>query len=626
MMIRTALTTLGMFALIPLLSLSAEPPFQPVPNDLKPLYRFDLNGNFYADDAAWQTDVDRARGMIEAMAAFRGKLADDPRDLLAYLDLKRDLTDLRYKLYAYGEFRCAVQTADRGPFEAYEELLAEERARTSFDRVELLKITPQTLDGWIADVPGLEPYRYIIEDVIRTAPHTLSEEEEALLALMGPYLTSWQPVLFQRAFDAADFPSIPSGGGNLDLRINFETLLRDPDRATRERAFREYYAKLRELSEPCGFALLRQIRAFNAQAELRGFDTHYDYSLFRRYLTRTQIDNLYAQVESRLPIFHDYQRFRLALAERDLALTKAEWWDLEAASGDTPSHRFDVSRATEMILNALEVLGPEYRGELGKLLDPNNGRMDIVGGPHRDQGAFCEAHYGYFMDNYQGFLSDVSTMAHEAGHAIHHQVELNHRKSLLFGEGPSYMTESFAMFNEWLIRDHLFKTEKDPDLLKSYRLDALNEMMYLWELSRRAKFEMAAYDAAAAGEATSAADLNDVCTRDGLKYDIFFERYGEMEVHWMRKHHYWSVPTYYVNYVVAHVLALTYYQRYLENPEDFARRYVAMQANGFDRPAAALLKDFLDIDLSDPRLLEGTFDLIRREFESVKKGMATRTG
>ena len=109
-----------------------------------------------------------------------------------------------------------------------------------------------------------------------------------------------------------------------------------------------------------------------------------------------------------------------------------------------------------------------------------------------------------------------------------------------------------------------------------------------------------------------------ICTDVGKRYDLFFGKAPELEVHWMRKHHYWSVPTYYVNYVVAQLLALKYYQLYQEDPQGFARRYTAMLRQGFDRPAAQLLKDFLGIDLGDPKFLEGTFQMIGKEFDRVK--------
>jgi len=66
------------------------------------------------------------------------------------------------------------------------------------------------------------------------------------------------------------------------------------------------------------------------------------------------------------------------------------------------------------------------------------------------------------------------------------------------------------------------------------------------------------------------------------------------------------------------VLAMKYYEMYLQDPGGFPKKYVAMVRNGFDRPAADLLKDFLGVDLGDPKLLDGTFNLIQRDFDQLK--------
>jgi oligoendopeptidase F len=221
------------------------------------------------------------------------------------------------------------------------------------------------------------------------------------------------------------------------------------------------------------------------------------------------------------------------------------------------------------------------------------------------------------MSNYQGLMDNVSTMAHEAGHAVHHKLVADTTGSLYLSLGPAYMTESFATFNEWLVRDHLFRTEKDPALLRAYKLDALNDEMYLWEVTRRADFELVAYDRVAKGELTDAKGFDKACVDTGRKYDLFFETAPDLRLNWIRKHHYWSVPTYYSNYVLAQILALTYYQHYLADPQGFAKKYTAMVGNGFDRPASALLKDFLGIDLNDPNLLVGVFKTIDWQFWEV---------
>ncbi len=606
--------TLALFGLT--VASLAAPAFDPLPGGQRQAYRFDLS-KMYPNEAAWRTDVERARVLAASVKSRKGRLLASPGDLLGAMEAQRDLRDVLVKLYAYGEFRAAVNTADRAAYEAFLALQAETGAQTSILQVELKALTPEALEGMIAKEPGLAAFRYQIEDILRQGPHSLSDSEEALLSRLDPDLNSWQQVLFQRVFDRTAFAEITADGRTYNVHRDFETLIRHPDRDVRRRAYEAYYGAFAKIRDLVGFALLREMRTLNAQAALRGFPTYYHQTLFDRYLTREQADNLYAQIESQAGLYQAYQRLRMERVRPRIGGAEPEIWDMDLAAGDGPEPRFTADEAAALITDALGVLGPEYVGELKALLDPKNGRMDIVGGPNRDQGAFCEGYHGFFLDNYQGLLTNVSTIAHEAGHGIHDQLVFNNRKSVLYGEGPGYMTESFAMFNEWLLRDRLLKSSGDEALKRYVREDALNEMMYLWEIARRAKFEMVAYDRVASGEIADEAGFGKACVDVGKAYDAWFQKYPWLEDHWIRKHHYWSVPTYYVNYVVAHVLALTYYQRYLEDPEGFPVKYTAMVRNGFDRPAAALLKDFLSIDLNDPKVLQGTFDLIGRTFRET---------
>ncbi len=598
---------------------TAPTPFDPLPGAQRERYRMDFRKNFYADDASWRADVERAKALAGEVEARRGHLLESAASLLDVLDRLRDSEDLLLKLYAYGEFTSAVDTRNRRYLEAYEVLRAEFDAKTSFFKVELRGLDAARLEAFLKAAPRLAGYRFTLDDTLRWAPHTLSEKEESLLASLGPSLEGWPPALFQLDFDRTAFPQVAASGKTLDVHRDYETLLRDPDRSVRERAFRAYYKSLREISDVAGFALLKGMQARNAEAALRGFPTYYHQALFDAYLSRPELDNLYGQIEAQLPLYREYQELRAARLQRDLGVPRAEIWDQEMPPAGAPQPRFTGDEACRLGIAALSPLGPEYARELNRLLDPANGRLDIAGGPNRGQGAFCEGNFAYFMDNYQGYLNDVATLVHESGHAIHHQLVLNHRGSLYYSYGPAYMTESFATFNEWLLRDHLLRTAKDAALKRAVRNESLNEMMLLWEIARRAKFEMVAYDRVGAGQITDARGFDQACEEVGRSYDPAFDRYLELEVHWMRKHHYWTVPGYYFNYVVAHMLALKYYQLYQADPAGFSKRYTAMMAQGFDRPAAALLKDFLKIDLRDPRLLEGTFAMMRAELARAPK-------
>ncbi|HEY9069093.1 MAG TPA: M3 family metallopeptidase [Candidatus Ozemobacteraceae bacterium] len=608
--------TIALFV-APLAVFAAEPSFDPLPGTARTSYRFDLK-QYFSNEAAWKAEMEKARTAAAKLESFKGKVLADAKTLYQTMEAKRALQDIQDRLYAYASFKRAINTNDRAVYEAQEKLDAEISARTSFLKVELKSLTEEKLKEFRAAEKGLDLYGYYLEDIARFAPHLLSEEKESVLSVLTPDLTSWQSDLFQRVFDRFPFPQVISEGKKLNVHIDFEGLMRSPDRKARERAFRLYYDFFRRHADMLAFALRREMKTLNTISGMRGFPTYYHQALFGMYMSRPEIDAMYAQLEKYLPLYHKYQNWRIASLERELGGGEVGIWDIELTPAAAKPARLTIDQGCAHLNAALEKLGTEYSTELKKLLEPKNGRLDVVGGPNRDQGAFCVGNFGYFMDNFQGFLNDVSTLAHESGHAIHYQLVKNKRGSLMFAEGPAFMTESFAMFNEWMLRDHLVSTLKDPAVIAGIRWDMVNEMMYLWELARRAKFEMISYDRIASGEIVDENGFNKACTDVGKQYDIFFAKHPELEYHWMRKHHYWSVPGYYVNYVVAHMLALKYYSMYKADPAGFAPKYVAMVSNGFDRPATALLKDFLDISLEDPNLLKGVCDLISKRFDELK--------
>lgn len=593
--------------------------FEPFTEEGKKLFKFDLKKNFYQTEEDFKKDVIKAKELIAKIEEHKGKVGTSSKELFDLFSLISAYTDIYYKLYAYGEFTEAINTKDRKPYETYLEISSEGESKTAFVKVELQSLLKDKFQEYLKELPELKIYEYSINDILRKSPHLLSKEKEEILSKLSPTRFEWQGVLFQLMFDRTKFDEIEFQGKNYDTGRDFEGLLRNPSRQIREKTFRSYFKTLESISDVCGFGLYHLMKSLNEEANLRGFQTYYDQTLFESYLTREEIKNILGQIKENSDIYKDYQNYKIENAKKRENCDTAEIWDIELPPKDAEEPRFTAEKATETVVKALSPLGEKYLSELSALLDPKNGRLDIVGGPNRRQGAFCEAGFGFFQDNFQGYLSDISTLAHESGHAIHHRLVLLNRKGEMFSQGPPYLTESFAMFNEYLLRDYLMKTLKSEKEKKAIIYDQLNEEMYLWELARRAEFEMVSYDKVASQEIKDSEGFNKVCLEVGKEYDIFFDRYPELKVLWMRKHHYWTVPAYYKNYVLAQILAMKYFELYKKDPKGFTKNYVAMVESGMDREPQKLLKDFLGIDFNDKNLLKDTLKMVKDHFETVKR-------
>ena len=60
-----------------------------------------------------------------------------------------------------------------------------------------------------------------------------------------------------------------------------------------------------------------------------------------------------------------------------------------------------------------------------------------------------------FVGNFGGTYKDMSVIAHEGGHAVHRALMGANKVRPIYAEGPHYLFESFAIFNELLLADYL---------------------------------------------------------------------------------------------------------------------------------------------------------------------------
>jgi oligoendopeptidase F len=187
-----------------------------------------------------------------------------------------------------------------------------------------------------------------------------------------------------------------------------------------------------------------------------------------------------------------------------------------------------------------------------------------------------------------------------------------------YAEGPHYLFEAFAIFNEFLLPDYLYNHESDP-LRRQFYLEQFLEGkgLAMFRVAPEVVLEHAVYDGVRKGTIKGADDL------DALSQQIYTRYSSEpsdvMETRWMTIPLMYEDPFYDVNYVYGALLALNFYSMYQDDREHFVPRYLALMKNGFDAPPAVLLKRHLDLDLNDPRLLSKALSVIRNKVDLLEK-------
>lgn len=365
------------------------------------------------------------------------------------------------------------------------------------------------------------------------------------------------------------------------------------------------------------------MKARNEVARLRRYRDYPAEAHFALHLTTQQVKDLFRRLEEQGEFNKRYQRLRAERVRQIGGFDEVNVWDLTVIPRGLQRPRFTIEEAARVIRDALAPLGQEHSGELAELLDPANGRLDLVPGENRVPGAFAWGMPGsqtsiFYSFNYEGYFDDVSALAHEAGHAVHYELMANNRVPASYTSGPTYFTESFAMLNELLVADHLYRNAGD-DLRRTYFLEQfLGQAMSVFGVGRQAALEQAVYDQVQAGKARTPDDLDRLAREIGARTSIWHDRHPELAMEWIAVHHFYRQPMYYVNYVWANFLSLKYYQMLRQDPGGFIRRYLALMRNGFDAPPAELLKKFLGLRLDDPKLAADAFSVLEGRIQELE--------
>lgn len=196
-----------------------------------------------------------------------------------------------------------------------------------------------------------------------------------------------------------------------------------------------------------------------AYARARGYDTALEAYLDKDGLDTAVHDNLIAAVNNNLEPLHRYVELRRQV----LGLDELHIYDLYVPMVDAAEMDIPYKEAMEILPAALAPLGKEYGKMLKTGLDPKSGWIDVYPSNDKDSGAFSASVYGrhpYVKMNYQDSLNDMSTLAHEYGHALHSQLAMDNQPYQNFRYVP-FLAEIASTCNEALLSDYLATNAED---------------------------------------------------------------------------------------------------------------------------------------------------------------------
>lgn len=488
----------------------------------------------------WEKEFKEVEDLVGSVTAFKGRLGEGPKVLLECLEAQENLLIRLTKVASYG----SLHLSSDGTNPEYQEMAGRVSALTtkigaemSFIRSEALNLPEGTLERYLEEEPGLEPFRIMIEKIIESKPHQLHLETEASLAALGEVLSAPGTIYeTSRTADMSFEPVADSKGNLFPMSMGrYETAA---DMVLRRNAYNETTRVLKQYQNTYGATWGTEVKKNVTMASLRNYESAIHMLLDRQEVTIDIYDNLHDIILTELaPHMRKYARLRKEILDLDKML----YCDIEAPLDPEFDPKTTWEEASEMIINGLSVLGPEYTEIMQEALQ--NRWIDRADNAGKRTGSFCSSVYGvhpYISTRWHNNLREVLTIAHELGHAgqgvlsQRYQRSGNTRPTMFFIEAPSTI-------NEALVGNYILSRTTDKrtrrwilmEFLKSYHHNFVRHLIE-GELQRQA------YPLAEKGQPITANVLNRL---QGEILDEFWG--GEVEIDdgarlvWMRQAHYY---------------------------------------------------------------------------------------
>ena len=567
----------------------------------------------YADNAAWETELTQVPALLEAAAAWEGRLGEGWTALREYLQAEETLSRQIDRLYLYAAMRQDEDNNDplyQGMRSRIESLAVESSAKLSWFAPELLALPEEQVNAYL-DQPELALYRKLLQDILRERPHVLSGPEQRLLAATGEMAGAFQNVY--SLLNDADLP-LPeiAGRDGQPLQLthgNYVPLLRDPDRDLRERAYHGMYQTYAKLGNTIAGLYAASVKKDNFYAQAQRYPSALAASLFSDAVPEQVYTQLIATVRAHQPDMAEYLRRRKTL----LGLDTLRMWDLYVPLFPELQMDFSWEQAQSIVLQALAPLGPGYVQDLGQGFQDR--WCDVWETKGKTSGAYSSGVYDscpYILLNFQNDLNSVFTLAHEAGHSMHSYYTRKHQP-YVYGDYRIFVAEVASTVNETLLSDFLLsRAENKTEVrylvnhyLEEFRATVFRQTMF-------AEFELQVHQMAAQGQALTPDALCQLYAQ--LNRDYFGDQVvvdEEIAWEWARIPHFYR-PFYVYKYATGFCAASALAQALIDpNPEQAAtaqKRYLGFLSAGCTKDPIDLLRD-AGVDMTQTEPLEKALHL-----------------
>ena len=380
--------------------------------------------SIYGSVEEWQADYDKAMAMLDRYEEFRGKL-NNAQTIYDYLQFAyyTELTETQMKLRMYAQLGSALNSTDPVFTELNARMDAmdvKESQLSAFATPEIYALPLEEREKIFAD-PLFEGYEYSVRAFTDPDMQPLGEEAQEALATISMGLGYGYEVFSNLEYVEMPYPIITMPDGTeAELTDElYEDIIysRDYDDEFKAEANQLVLTRPKPYIYTLTKLLEENARQAYASALLNHYETTRESALDAYDVDPAVYDMLIEAAHEGAP---DYQRY-LRIHARGLGLEEQHPYDMGTYVSDFYPGKIEYEDAVAEVADALGVLGEDYVDTFMSII--KSGHVDVYPTDTKESGAFetqpSDEYLPWLLFNYNGYADDVSTIAHEGGHAVY---------------------------------------------------------------------------------------------------------------------------------------------------------------------------------------------------------------
>lgn len=464
-------------------------------------------------------------------------------------------------------------------------------------------------------------YKHFLTHKRILSKYTLSEKEEKIVNILEVSGPTALVKIYDRMTNSFEFVLEIKRNNKITRKkfINKEklmSLVRSNKSEERKAAYKSLFNVYKNNSGVLGEIYLNLIVQWHDEnIKIRGFDSPISVRNVYNDISDSVVSTLLDTCKKNSFIFHKYFNLKAKM----LKLKKLERYHLYApfVKKGIIQKRYTYEQAVNIVLNVFESFDPKFREYAEIVFNKNHIDAEIRKG--KMSGAFCSTITPrltpYILLNYDGMYRDISTMAHEFGHAIHSICSSN--LPIAVSHAPLPLAETASVFAEMLLNEKLAEemTEQERSILLAEQIDDMYAT--IMRQSYFTLFEIDAHSKVIENNANidNVSNLYKKNLQDQFGNSVIVS--DDFMWEWTYIPHFYHTPFYCYAYAFGNLLVLSLFNMYKKEGKSFIPKYLNLLSAGGSKKPETLLSE-IGFDISNKRFWQQGFDLLSEKIGDLE--------